>query len=324
MAYPPFTPGEPLHDPSTFGGRLKNICSQLNPMMLLVPGAEIDAAKALLKRHAAGAAADATNGALWRADALCRARVHPDTDENIFMPLCFAAYTPMQPPIVLGMLWPGGGALNQAFWQFYNQSYNSAVFFANKNKSSEVSDDDAMLNFGASVTASILLGVGMKKLGASIKHPRLGPLVSGWAGFMGCVGAGWTSLVLMRRDELSNGVNVVDADGVVHGKSKVAAKEGIAKCCASRVVWNVPATGVTPLLLARWHATPLCATLPLAPKLAVDTAIITSGILCGVYPGQALYEQRADIAAADLEPEFRDCKTKDGAPVATFFYNKGL
>ena len=36
------------------------------------------------------------------------------------------------------MLWPGGGALNQAWWQFYNQSYNSAVFFANKNKSSEV------------------------------------------------------------------------------------------------------------------------------------------------------------------------------------------
>ena len=56
--------------------------------------------------------------------------MHPDTNENIFLPLCFAAYTPMQPPIVLGMVWPGGSALNQAFWQFYNQTYNSAVFFA--------------------------------------------------------------------------------------------------------------------------------------------------------------------------------------------------
>jgi hypothetical protein len=43
------------------------------------------------------------------------------------------------------------------------------------------------------------------KLGASIKHPRWGALVAGWAGFVGCVGAGWASLLLMRRDELALG-----------------------------------------------------------------------------------------------------------------------
>ena len=68
----------------------------------------------------------------------------------------------------------------------------------------------------ASVTASIGLGVGFNKLGASIKHPRWGPLIQGWAGFAGCVGAGWTSLILMRRDELAQGVNVVDEDGTRH------------------------------------------------------------------------------------------------------------
>lgn len=323
-SFPPFTPGQPLHDNATFGGRLQNIFSQLNPLMLFVTGAEVDAAKQLLKDHKNGAAPTATNEELWKADALYRARVHPDTDENIFMPLCFAAYAPMQPPIILGMLWPGGGVWAQAFWQFYNQSYNSAVFFANKNKSSEVSDEDAAMNFGASVAASIALGVGMKKLGASIKHPRLGPLIAGWAGFAGCVGAGWTSLILMRRDELSNGVNVTDSEGTCHGTSQVAAREGIAQCCASRVVWNIPATGVTPLALAKWHASPMCMAMPLIPKLGVDVCIITTGILCGVYPGQALYSQKADIAAADLEPNFQNLKLKTGEPVTTFFYNKGL
>ena len=176
----------------------------------------------------------------------------------------------------------------------------------------------------ASVTASIGLGVGFNKLGASIKHPRWGPLIQGWAGFAGCVGAGWTSLILMRRDELAQGVNVVDEDGTVHGQSKVAAREGIAKCCASRVVWNIPATGITPVALSYWHATPLCAALPLVPKLAVDTSIITCGILCGVYPGQALYTQNATIDVSSLEPEFANKTTKDGKPITSFFYNKGL
>ena len=139
---PKFTPGQPRYSPETFAGRLRNIASQLNPFMLLKSDGDVDAAKALLQRHDAGAS-DASDAELWAAQELCAARVHPDTRENILLPLCFAAYAPMQPPIVLGMLWPGGGALNQAFWQCYNQSYNSAVFFANKNKSSPVSDADA-------------------------------------------------------------------------------------------------------------------------------------------------------------------------------------
>ena len=320
---PPFTPGQPRYSPETFAGRLRNIASQLNPFMLLKSDGDVDAAKALLQRHDAGASS-ASDAELWAAQELCAARVHPDTRENILLPLCFAAYAPMQPPIVLGMLWPGGGALNQAFWQCYNQSYNSAVFFANKNKSSPVSDADAALSFAGSVAASVALGAGVTKLGASMTHPVWGPRVAGWAGFAGCVGAGWASLLLMRRDELANGVNVVDGDGAVRGQSKIAAREGIGKCCAARVVWNVPATGITPVALAAWHATPLCAALPFAPKMAVDTAIITSGIIVGVYGGQALYVQRASIDAAALEPEFQGLAAKDGSPVTSFTYNKGL
>ena len=217
----PYTPGATRYTSATFLGRLRNICSQLNPAHLLTPSAEVDAAKDLLSRHRRGEA-KASNAELWAAAELCAARVHPDTGENIALPLCFAAYTPMQPPIILGMLWPGGGALNQAFWQVSNQCYNSAVFFANKNKSSEVSDADAMLSFGGSVAAALGLGVGVNRLGARLGNPR----VSQFAGFVGCVGAGWTSLLLMRRDELANGVNVADADGTVHGSSHVAGPRG--------------------------------------------------------------------------------------------------
>ena len=104
----------------------------------------------------------------------------------------------------------------------------------------------------------------------------------------------------------------------------MAAREGIAKCCAARVVWNLPATGITPVALAGWHATGVSKALPLAPRLAVDTAIISAGLLAGVYPGQALFSQKADIAARSLEPEFAAKTTADGTPVTAFYYNKGM
>jgi len=174
------------------------------------------------------------------------------------------------------------------------------------------------------VATSIGLGVGFTKMGQSIKHPRWGPLVAGWAGFAGCVGAGCASLLLMRKDELYNGVNVSDANGLVHGKSKVAAQEGIAKCCVSRVVWNIPATGMTPLILLKWHATPACIALPMPAKLAVDTVIISIGLVVGLFPGQALFSQNASVPLDRIEPEFRGCLTEKGEPVTEFFYNKGL
>ena len=70
MSYPKFTPGEPMHSNATFWGRLQNIMSQLNPMMLLVSGAEVDAAKDLLSRHAEGKAPEATDEMLWKAQEL--------------------------------------------------------------------------------------------------------------------------------------------------------------------------------------------------------------------------------------------------------------
>lgn len=323
--WPPFTLNQPRYSNDTFFGRLLNISCQLDPSKLLVSDVELDKALNLLELYKKGELpSDTTNEALWRAAELKASRIHPDTNEKIPLPLCFACYTPMQPPIIVGMLWPGGSVFNQAWWQFVNQSYNAGVFFANKNKSSEVSDFDVGLSYAGSVTASIGLGVGMKKFGASIKHPRWGPLIAGWAGFAGCVGAGWASLILMRRDELANGVNILDMDGTNHGQSQNAAREGIAKCCASRVVWNIPATGMTPLLLAKWHSTPMSRSLSLIPKLAVDASIVTFGIVLGVYPGQALFTQRAEIPVERLEKRFQNLKRPDGTPIKTFFFNKGL
>lgn len=221
----------------------------------------------------------------------------------------------MQPPIILGLLWPNGSVLNQAFWQIYNQSYNAAVFFANKNKSSSVSQAEFIQSYVGSVAAALALGVGAVKLGDILVHPVMRQS-AGFAGWYelhsvtrdpraqaspdtsiccrsyhptshrtSSVGAGWASLALMRRDEMENGVNMIDDEGTVHGKSKIAAREGIGKCCIARVAWNIPATFLPPFAIDAYSRTAFNARNPRL-RLGVQTLICTTGIALGLYPGQ--------------------------------------
>eukprot|EP00615_Pteridomonas_danica_P002779 CAMPEP_0114359106 /NCGR_PEP_ID=MMETSP0101-20121206/22772_1 /TAXON_ID=38822 ORGANISM="Pteridomonas danica, Strain PT" /NCGR_SAMPLE_ID=MMETSP0101 /ASSEMBLY_ACC=CAM_ASM_000211 /LENGTH=284 /DNA_ID=CAMNT_0001502491 /DNA_START=88 /DNA_END=942 /DNA_ORIENTATION=- len=278
---------------------------------------ELEQAKQLIEDYKNGR--KASDQSLWDAQELLQARCHPDNGEIIQPLLCFAAYVPMQPIIILGLIWPGGSALNQAIFQFGNQSYNAGVNYANKNKSSVMTNAELGQAFVGSVGTAIGLSVGMVKLGQKLKHP----VVAGSAGFVGCVGAGWASLLFMRANEIRDGVDVKDEDGLVHGRSQTAAKEGIAKCCAARVIWNIPATGVVPFAFAIYSRSSFNTRFPRI-SVPVHTAMITVGVAMGVFPGQALFTQNSEIAPSALEPQFLNCKRADGSPVRTFTYNKGL
>ena len=98
--WPPYVAGASRYPSDNFLGRLRNISNQLDPTKLLVTDARLDAALDLLAAHAvdpaALKAAGTTDADLWLAAELKAARVHPDTNEKIFLPLCFACYTPMQ------------------------------------------------------------------------------------------------------------------------------------------------------------------------------------------------------------------------------------
>ena len=78
---------------------------------------------------------------------------------------CFAAYTPMQPPIIVGLLTATSPA-TIAFWQWFNQSYNAAVFYANKSVSAPMSNPEIFAAYCAAVTAALSVGMGTRALGA--------------------------------------------------------------------------------------------------------------------------------------------------------------
>ena len=321
-AQKPFSLSEPLYDQTTFLGRLRTIMTQLDPLRTFTSGATVAKSVKLLDDFKAGRLGpEVTDAELWEASAVKQSRCHPDTGEVIFLPLCFAAYMPMQPIIVMGMLWPGGGAVNQAFWQWYNQSYNAAVVYANKNKSSTMGTTELAVAYCAAVGSALGVSFSMRKLAES--RPNNAFLRLGGP-FSAVVFGGCASLVCMRQDELAQGVLVRDESGNEHGMSKVAARMGIAKCCAARFLWNIPVLGVSPLVLDAYYKTAFHAANPRV-RMPVELLVATVFICIGIYPAQAVFSQTAAIDAAALEPEFKGkVDPTTGEAVRTFFYNKGL
>eukprot|EP00301_Raphidiophrys_heterophryoidea_P016088 c252_g1_i1.p1 GENE.c252_g1_i1~~c252_g1_i1.p1 ORF type:complete len:329 (+),score=79.50 c252_g1_i1:64-1050(+) len=314
-------------DESTFWGRLNQIMVQLDPMKLLLSDKEVDDAVALVQAYKEGKQLpkDVGDLELWRAKEIAQCLTHPDDGQKIFRLFCFAAYTPMQPPIVIGMLWPGAGVANQLFWQWYNQSYNSMVFYANKNKSTPMSDSDVVKAYVGATSVAMGLALGVQKLGAVLgrRGGAIGTMVTKSAPFIATVGAGWASLLLMRKDEITHGVLMRDDQGNVYGKSQNAATEGIVKCCAARVFWNIPLLVFTPVIMSAYYKTRIHAA---RPQLNIPMQVVTAtAMTClGVYPAQAVFSQTASVPAARLEPRFQNIRNAKGEPINTFFYNKGL
>ena len=321
-AIKPFSLTESLYDESTFNGRLQGIMSQLDPLKLFISKSTIKEKIKLLEDFAAGKRdPSVTDAELWEAKAIKAARCHPDTGEIIFLPLCFAAYMPMQPMIVMGMLWPGSGMVNQMFWQWYNQSFNAAVVYANKNKSSEMNSMELAVSYTAALLGAVGISVGMKKLSKTRPNSmflRLG------APFCAVVFGGCSSLICMRFDELQQGVLVRDEHGNEHGMSKVAAQTGIAKCCFARFLWNIPVLAVCPVLMDQYYKTKFHAANPRL-RLLVELVASTACICIGIYPAQAVFSQAAEIKASALEEEFHNkVDPTTGQLVETYIYNKGL
>jgi hypothetical protein len=59
---------------------------------------------------------------------------------------------------------PGTSLGMQMFWQWYNQSYNVAVNYANRNEAGTLTDAQLATGYGAAVGAACGTAYGMSKL----------------------------------------------------------------------------------------------------------------------------------------------------------------
>lgn len=334
-AAPSFSLTTPRYNMDTFSGRLRHWAAALNPFLLAENEASLHRAQRMLKEFThptspaslqLGQQLNPTNADLWSARLAVENCVHPTSKEvihplfrmSMFLPMNFMILPIMMAPSTLGSFYRTAGI------QWFNQSYNSAVNYANRS-----SDKQPTSEIAKAYTATCVVAVG-GSLAASawIKKLPVGSLkatvIRAVGPFLAVAGAATANLAFMRQNEWRStgvGLSVKDEDGEVRGTSVIAGKDSLYKCCLARILWNLPCM-VLPVVCA----IPLRTYVPMARRNPYLTEVLLQmlGLIVGVPPALAAFNVYQTLPASQMEPSFHGLLRKNGLPVKELTYYKGL
>nr|XP_046163038.1 sideroflexin-5-like isoform X3 [Oncorhynchus gorbuscha] len=298
-ACPAFQLGKPRYDQSSFLGRLKHFVEIIDPSTLFVSERRLTECIKLLDEFKHGKLPPGVSDLqLWEAQKVTQAIIHPDTGEKIFMPFRMSGYVPFGTPIVVGLLLPNQTVVSTIFWQWLNQSHNACVNYSNRN------------------ATKVGLNVLIQK--ANRLSPATRMIIQRLIPFPAVASANICNVGLMRHNELSEGVDVLDENGNILGSSKIAAKHAIMETAFTRVVLPMPIFVLPPIIMSYLEKLPLLQMnrrllLPIHSLVCLATFSLSLPLAISLFP------QMSQIEVSQLEPEIAmatDCK------VVT--YNKGL
>jgi tricarboxylate carrier len=262
--------------------------------------------------------------ALWSAKRIKDAIIHPDTGEKVILPFRMSAFVPVNIPIVVGMI-NSTGIAGTIFWQWFNQSYNVAVNYANRNASNTMTNEQILRAYSGAVVTSCSLAVGLGKLAAQLKarSGALGTVAGSLVPYTAVASAGAVNVYLMRRNETYEGIAVKDREGNVLGTSKQAGKTALYQTVLTRVFLPAPVLMVPSAVMTMLGKTRFLTANPRF-RTPIEIAVVT-GSLWGALPlSIGLFPQVCQSRTKDLEPEFHNLKDKQGKPIDTVYFNKGL
>ncbi|XP_054648173.1 sideroflexin-5b isoform X6 [Dunckerocampus dactyliophorus] len=253
---------------------------------------------------------------------------------------------------VIGLLLPNQTVVSTIIWQWLNQSHNACVNYANRNATKPTPTSRFLQGYFGAVTSAVSIAVGLKVLiekanklspatrmviqrfvpfpavGTSRQGPHLAAVrllyksVSALKALSSDVlvsaSANICNVALMRHNELSEGIDVLDTNGDVVGSSKIAARHAIAETAFTRVVLPMPIFVLPPIVMSyleglRFLQKQRRLMLPVHSLVCLLTFGLSLPVAISLFP------QMSQIEVSRLEPEIAmatDCK------VVT--YNKGL
>eukprot|EP00936_MAST-01D_sp_MAST-1D-sp1_P000322 g322.t1 len=318
---PPFDPDGSYYDQSTYQGRFLGFLDVVDPRTLFTSDEELERAQKMLKDFRAGALpAGTTDAQLWEAKKTVDAIMHPALGERI-NPLCrMSFFVPANIPMVAGMLMmPSTGA--QLFWQWANQTYNSALNYANRS-GAPMSNEELGKGYGLAVGSACGLAYGLKWAGAN--GPPLARKLAGkpWAiPYIAVAASGAANVYFTRRSEIERGVPVTDESGAEVGVSQKAAAQGVAQTIASRSLGlPLPVLVLPPILMGALQRMGLSPRLKIPAELFCISLCLTAALPACI----AAFPQRLALDVASLEPEFHNLVDAKGQPIQTLYSNKGL
>ncbi|KAI3351131.1 hypothetical protein L3Q82_005691 [Scortum barcoo] len=197
----------------SFLGRLRHFIDIIDPSTLFVSEKRLKECIKLLDDYKHGTLPPGVSDLqLWEAQKIKQAIIHPDTGEKIFMPFRMSGYVPFGTPIWL------------------NQSHNACVNYANRN------------------ATKVGLNVLIQK--ANKLSPATRMIIQRLVPFPAVASANICNVGLMRHNELSEGIDVLDNNGNVVGSSKIAARHAITETAFTRVVLPMPIFVLPPIIMS--------------------------------------------------------------------------
>lgn len=327
--HPPFTLEKPLYDQSTMIGRAKQFYTITDPRSLFIRKTQLHSAESLITAYKQNhLPPEVTDADLWEARRVVESVLHPSTGKPITPLLRFSCYAPMNIFIVSAMVLPStiNSVPRTIAIHWYNQSYNAAVNYTNGSSTEPVPTRRLVEGYIGAVGCSLAIALGATY--ATQKAANLGnamrTLIRATLPFSAVVGAGCVNVALIRRNELTDGVEMYDKHNDYQGLSTVAGKQGILKCCLARFIWNVPAM-ICPTVIVGMLANKSW-WMGLSPRVrtGVEVLMISVGLMVGVPPALGLFPQQESIPVAKLEDSFSNKTDRFGKPIDTLYYNKGL
>ncbi|XP_062856080.1 sideroflexin-5b isoform X2 [Trichomycterus rosablanca] len=342
--YPAFRLGQSRYDQSYFLGRFRHFIDIIDPRTLFVSETHLKECIALLNDCKRGTLPPGTTDQqLWEAQKVKQAIIHPDTGQKIFMPFRMSGYVPFGTPIVVGLLLPNQTLASTVFWQWLNQSHNACVNFANRNATKLLlkaghlfcicSPDPRpsarqaptptfrfIQGYLGAVTSAVSIAVGLNVLIDKAKkfNPATRLIIQRFVPFPAVASANVCNVALMRHNELSEGIDVLDKNGNVVGSSRIAAKHALMETAFTRVVLPMPIFVLPPIIMAFVEKLPVMQAhrrLMLPVHSLVCLAVFGLSLPLAI----SLFPQMSEIETSHLEPEIAmatDCKV--------LTYNKGL
>jgi tricarboxylate carrier len=235
--YPPFVLGKPRFNQETYYGRLRHFMEVVDPATLLTSERKLRESIKLLDDFKKGTLPEGTTDKqLWQAQKIKQAIIHPDTGEKIFPPFRMSGYVPFGSITVIGLLLPNQTIKQIIFWQWLNQSHNAAVNYSNRNATKPTPTTRFLAGYVGAVSSAVSIAVGLsmflRKASAFPQSTRA--LIERFVPYPAVACANIFNVVLMRNNELKEGIEVFDKSGNVLGTSKVAAKK-VCRCVCTDV-----------------------------------------------------------------------------------------
>ncbi|XP_029581434.1 sideroflexin-5 isoform X2 [Salmo trutta] len=236
------------------------------------------------------------------------------------MPFRMSGYVPFGTPIVVGLLLPNQTVVSTIFWQWLNQSHNACVNYSNRNATKPTPTSKFLQGYFGAVTSAVSLAVGLNVLiqRANRLSPATQIIIQRLIPFPAVASANICNVGLMRHNELSEGIDVLDGNGNVVGSSKIAAKHAIMETAFTRVVLPMPIFVLPPIIMSYLEKLPFLLTnrrllLPIHSLVCLATFSLSLPLAISLFP------QMSQIEVSKLEPEIA---MATNSKVVT--YNKGL